>query len=350
MKKIKILSLIILLLLSQRAYSRELTQEERILKQEILYEAGSNYLENAYSGGSQIVRWNKSEFPIKVYIKPSSIVPSYYATTFRQAVSIWQKELPDVLKFRMVGNKSGANICFEIIEQKKLIREIKKTDTRTLAYTKTYTSGKVLKNATIYVYSRRPDGKYYDQTELLNLAVHELGHALGISGHSEDSTSVMYALYQPQHKKTSGFLNKEDKSTVKLLYRITPDVTNGDPKKETGTIRADIIAGSQEERRNASIQNAHEEISVKPGDCASRLNMAALYEEKKDYNNMLLYIQKAEPLAKTNEELYSVHFAYGIYYYRVKDKKNALYHTNKAYRIKGTKEVAEFKQYVERLK
>ena len=65
---------------------------------------------------------------------------------------------------------------------------------------------------------------------------------------------------------------------------------------------------------------------------------------------MLLYIQKAEPLAKTNEELYSVHFAYGIYYYRVKDKKNALYHTNKAYRIKGTKEVAEFKQYVERLK
>ena len=348
MKKI-ILILLLSIFLPTNTLAQELTEEERILKQSILYEVGQNYLENAYTLGNKIARWNKSKFPIKVYIEPNDTVPSYYSAIFIKAVAIWQKEASGILDFAITSSKNEANIYIKVTKEKALISNkdnIEANKTHTLAYTKLKTKNKVVEKAIIYFHERTPDGNFYNQTELLNLAVHELGHAIGISGHSEDKTSVMYPLYDKKQERNSNFLNREDKSTIKLLYSITPDITNGNPNLETGTIRAELITGNDEERIDSAIQSTYEETIIKPGDCNSRIKLASLYEEKNDLENMLHYIKEAEPLAQTADELYAVHFAYGIYYEKQKNYKMAHFHVEKASQLKSTPEINQFKKYL----
>lgn len=53
----------------------------------------------------------------------------------------------------------------------------------------------------IYIYDRGKDGKYYDPYRVLNISIHEFGHALGIGGHSNDSSSIMYPLMNPDKEK-----------------------------------------------------------------------------------------------------------------------------------------------------
>ena len=51
---------------------------------------------------------------------------------------------------------------------------------------------------------------------LLSIAVHEIGHALGLD-HSSDSTAIMYSLFQPQGTITA--LSQDDINGIQYLYR-----------------------------------------------------------------------------------------------------------------------------------
>lgn len=328
----------------------ELSEQERIIRQTVLYETGSNYIERAYFAGNKILRWNKSEFPIKVYVENSLNVPNYYSYAFVKAAAVWQSEMKDVISIVFVTDEDEANICFKVIDPKKFIRKPGAGETEVLAYTETSHKGNKLLKANIYFYERNSSGKFYKPYEILNIAVHEFGHALGIAGHSDDETSLMYALYSPRNQKQAGFLNRQDKNTVKLLYKITPDITNGDKSKEKDTYKAEILVGSFDERVDTSIKNASGELKIKPGDCLSRLQLAALYEQKGDFDKMYQYIKEAEPLAKTKDELYGVHIGYAVYYYGKKDRQKAKIHIDKALSMKDDKGAREFKSDIERLK
>lgn len=327
-----------------------LDEKQRLLRQTILYQTGSNYFKNVYYAGSKILRWNKSEFPIKVYVDNNLKVPNYYAYAFIKAAAIWQTELPEVIKITFVTDEEKADICFKVTNKKPMIRASKEEETEILAYTEPVVKGDKLLKMYIYIYERNRENKFYKPYEILNISIHEFGHALGISGHSNDKASIMYALYSPETEKKSAFINRQDKNTMTLLYKVAPDITNGDKTKETGNIKAEILAGSMDERVDISIKNEVDELKIKPGDCISRIKVAALYEQKKDYEMMFKYLKEAEPLAKTKDELYAVHIGFAGYYYNKKDKLNAQFHINKALAAKDDKGAREFKTFIDRLK
>ncbi len=333
----------------QSAGAQSLTANERVLRQSILYETGANYLENAYYGGGKILRWNRAYFPIKVYLDNSVNAPAYYIHAFVRAVLIWQNALEDVLSLKFVNSEEEANIVFKVVDDKKYIKKPKENESVTLAYTQpVIKNGKLLKEI-IYVYDKNRFGQYYKPHEVLNISVHEMGHALGIAGHSEDKTSIMYALYSPDNEKKYAFISKADINTITLLYKVTPDITNGDKTLERGNIRAEIILGSADERTDASISHALDEIKIKPNDCMSRIKLAVLYEEKKDYNSMYKYAKEAEALIRTKNEEYSVDVLFAYYYYAKKDKQNAKLYVKKALEINDNKQLRELDYFINKL-
>ena len=316
-------------------------EKNDFLKQKILYDAGSNYLESVFYGG-HIVRWNKSKFPIKVYAQDSPDIPNYYIEAFTYAAKVWEEESGGIIKIIIVDNENDADIVFKTNDREEQLDEIRPDETYRLAYTRPYFKGDNLVKAEIVFFKKDLKGRGIQPYEALNIAVHEFGHALGIWGHSDDPKSVMYAFYNPKHKKQNSFLNKQDKATLKLLYMITPDYTNGDKRDEKDTIKSSILVGTKNDRMDTSIQKAKEEAQKKKGDCSSRLNIAILYEQKGDYEAMYEYIKEAEKLAKTKDELYAVNIAYASYYYQKRDSKNAKLYTQRALEIKETKEARDF--------
>lgn len=350
--KLKIyLTLFLLFLVAvKNVCARELTPSERVARQSILYATGTNYIEKAYYAGGKILRWNKSEFPIKVYVENTVNAPNYYVYAFARSVLIWKTAMKDVLSIKFVNLESEANIVFKVVNNKKYIRQVENNEDSILAYTSpTIKKGK-LEKMYIYVYDKGRDNKYYRPYQVLNIAIHEFGHALGISGHSNDASSIMYPLLNAGDEKKSAFISRTDINTLTLLYKVTPDITNGDKSKETGNISAEILLGDKEEREVIAIKQALEEIRIKPTDCLSRLKLAVLYEERKEYQKMLQYIKEAEPLAKTKDEQYSTYVAYAYYYYSQRDKKNAKLYLDKALLIKDDESLKTLERFINLLR
>ena len=135
-------------------------QKDDVLKQKIFYEAGTNYLDKVYYKG-KIVRWNKAEFPIKVYIKDSKTMPDYYYRAFTEAAKTWEDETDGIVKIEFVENEKNANIIFETKNRDKNIRSVAVDEVNTLAYTNPHFSdnNEELERAVITFYERDIKGK-----------------------------------------------------------------------------------------------------------------------------------------------------------------------------------------------
>ena len=108
--------------------------------------------------------------------------------------------------------------------------------------------------------------------------------------------------------------------------------------------------GDEDEREAIAIKQALDEVKIKPTDCFSWLKLAVLYEDRKEYDKMFEYIKKAEPLAKTKEELYSTYVAYSYYYYAKKDKKNAKAYLARALAIKNDGSLKTLERFINLLR
>lgn len=63
--------------------------------------------------------------------------------------------------------------------------------------------------------STRTGGRAISKDEIKKTALHEIGHALGMNGHSSNSADIMYAAISP---KQTSYLNGRDRATINRLY------------------------------------------------------------------------------------------------------------------------------------
>ncbi len=322
-----------------------------VWRQNVLQNVGDNYIELVPQNG-RIIRWAQSSFPLKVRIANESnvSVPEYYDAEIKRAFNQWQTSI-NILKF--VFTNDNADILIDI---KPLPDNVCQGNTcmYQVGITEPKISGSNLNKMVITIYSADPRGEFFSDKELYNTVLHEIGHALGIMGHSYNSDDLMYMSASENHKiydahrSSFQYLTTQDINTIKLLYKLVPDVTNADIGDTKVLIYPPIILGSAEEISNRKIKEALHYIEKAPDMAGGYIDLAAAYEEQKEHQKALEAMGKALPLAKTDDERYLVFYNSAIICINKKSLNQAFEYAKKAQAIKDTPEVREIIQYASR--
>ena len=315
-------------------------------KYNVMQNIGSNYIEQVPTD-KKIMRWSK--FPITVAIVNNSgtNIPEYYKSEISRALSQWQSST-GFIKFAQVDGSDDANILIEI---KKLPDNVCQGDVCrfVLGYTTPEYKGKLLKKMSIVLYDKNPRGKFYTEKEIFNTVLHEMGHALGIMGHSynRDDVMDMSAEQDDIFEESSNYyqyLTDNDINTVRLLYKLFPDITNSE--NSSGIIYAPIILGTEEDISNRKIKEAKNYIKNAPDLAGGYIDLGIAYSEINKTDEAINAFEKALKLSKTDNEKYMAYYNMSVIYLNAgnpeKSKESAL----KAQQISDTPEVREIISHI----
>lgn len=163
-----------------------------------------------------IARWPDKAMPIKVYVAPfrwyeksKQMESNAYQGMVLQALEKWAAVSNGKIAFRLVStlNDSQMDISWRRVDRKSL----------------GHCEYLVNKNYQIYSAEIKigiSDGllhaKYNDMDEVNHTILHEIGHALGILGHSPYGQDIMYV----PHKFGVTDLSETDKATLQQIYNL----------------------------------------------------------------------------------------------------------------------------------
>jgi hypothetical protein len=161
------------------------------------------------SGDSMLRRWdNRTTSPIRVWFAPThaaNFQPAFL-DAIRAAFGLWTHAGVPV-RFEFDADSTNA----EVTVKWRIQFEIERTGQTDV----TWDENGNIQSATITLASFDPKGRPMDADDIRVVAMHEVGHLLGLD-HSKDSTDIMF----PTAKVRD--LSDRDVRTVLLLYQLTP--------------------------------------------------------------------------------------------------------------------------------
>lgn len=164
-------------------------------------------------------RWSDDSLPLKIFIEHiiygvAHDAEKYFINQVKRALNEWGKASDGKIITELVDKKSGSDIIIEWHWKHKSAFESDKC----LGICRMYTRllNKTLKKSIIKIYLPF-DRPIMDVKEFYSIILHELGHAFGIFGHSDDKQDIMY-----KEKSAIETLSIQDKNTIKLLYSLNP--------------------------------------------------------------------------------------------------------------------------------
>ena len=290
-----------------------------------------NYLDRILANGN-LIRWHHKSFPLKVYVESKPSLPEYYKTAVETAFIEWQNAAKDLISFEFVADKNNADIkCLFPDDFNTRIR--KNNNIVGLAHHNL--DKNKLKDAVIefasYINSKTVDEKF-----LHLVAVHEIGHALGLKGHSINKQDIMYPKIIKNQKITTA-----DISTLRFLYSIIPDVSNMEYDKQYRDKfwTTEDILGDLNSRLDMTIQRMKDDIEITDNQRYNNFAEISGYKyyknknyEKaiKEYKNALKYTD-----SENTQTISYISYMIALCYYKMEDYNNALTYAD-YYRDKET--------------
>ena len=314
-------------------------------KSKIRAKYGDTYIEQAPMD-SRILRWDKNSFPLKVYVDQNGIeIPDYYKSAVMSAFSQWDKSV-DFIGFENSANAQNAQI---LIQFKPLPKDVCSGNVckYVVGYTSPTIKGDTLKKMTIIIYDKNPSGKYFSDKEVYNTVLHELGHALGIMGHSYSTDDLMYQNAKEQSSVWAKFRSEfqyvtgHDVNTIKLLYALDPDITNMRAENQKDLFYPPIILGSATDIANKKLKETLDYVAKSPHIAVGYINLAGAYSELKEYNKAIDALNKAQDLATSDDERYIVYYNLASVYFNLGHNNTALQYAELAKKVKQTEEILE---------
>lgn len=166
---------------------------------------------------SHLCRWNTRK-PVKVYIAPPprGTLPTYrdsFDARLRAAFDKWAEALGGQLKFVFVSKPSGAHIRCEWTDDKS-----KLAGAHRLAVTQLTFEGHRIQRAQIILLTTTSPERTValGDDEVYRSALHEVGHALGLSAHSTNNHDIMF----PFSSGSLTNLSDRDVRTITALYSL----------------------------------------------------------------------------------------------------------------------------------
>ena len=161
----------------------------------------------------KIIRWNKANMPLTVYIQDSRDIPEYYRDVVMNAYLAWQRASEGIVRFQFVENPSQADMkCY--------FKTINDSDS--IGVHEFTVSGNRITNSVITFSKADKKGHSHDSKQLYSSALHEIGHSIGLTGNSTSIYDVMY----PVGTKFNTEITTRDLKTLALVYATVPDITN----------------------------------------------------------------------------------------------------------------------------
>lgn len=160
---------------------------------------------------NETLRWN--HFPLTVYIDTSFLDDDSYATDFRKAMENWEISTNNLISFQEVNKNADITV--------RWVSKLKIGSTDALGDTKiqfvNVSNIMLIQNAHIELLTKSGTRKL-NSNDMINLALHEIGHALGLS-HSNDEESIMYPVLSVPSNQVKQISDHEIK-TLEEIYSI----------------------------------------------------------------------------------------------------------------------------------
>lgn len=176
-----------------------------------------HYLDTALLKGRYVSRWNDSTQVIKVNLEYAPKIPGWSPKKMelvKSAFTEWEQVLGGRLRFVYTNSPYETDLLVKW-RQQSMGEVIGLTSVQ-------WDSSQTLTDTDIVIALMSPNGKYQTDSELRSTALHEIGHALGIKGHSNNPKDIMY----PSINRDITRLSQRDINTMKALYARKADITN----------------------------------------------------------------------------------------------------------------------------
>jgi TonB family protein len=179
-----------------------------------------DYLTQANPG--KFVRWPVNRIPLKVYIENAPGVPGWkpaFNVYMRDAFAAWVKASDGRLTFDMVGDPYHAKIVCHWVRTPDPSKFDNPREQGVTLFKWLYerSNPKICnaQSAEIYILTvRRGTDDVLDDESMRIVCLHELGHALGIAGHSPYDDDIMYPMLNGTRK-----LSPRDIASIRKLYQ-----------------------------------------------------------------------------------------------------------------------------------
>lgn len=279
----------------------------------------------------KVLRWGN--LPITYGFVLTEEIPTDFIREIETAFLDWERVLKQQLIFSR--DDDNPNIIISFITKNPADIDKRK---HVVAYTTPIISGNILKNMEIKFYLKNPYDNYYSANQIYNTALHEIAHALGFMGHSNDREDIMFITKDSNllEKDLRDELREADINTILLLYRTKPDITN--VSTPVGEYLPYFVLGNEEEVVSAKIREAKIYVESAPSLPSGYMDLAEAYVTEKKFSEAVKCLEKALRLADTDEVKEMIYYNLAITNYLMNKFNTAQNYLNKSMQIKDSDE------------
>lgn len=162
-----------------------------------------------------LYHWPASSMPIKVYITPATGTPGYkpfFDSILQESFETWASASNGLVSFTFVPSAQGADIiCSWTGDPGQLANTAEAGETHVTLNSKGINSG-TIKLLTVPLMKAMPVTENF----LRQTCLHEIGHALGFGGHTNNPADIMFFTVRISDKPP--VLGPRDANSIQMLY------------------------------------------------------------------------------------------------------------------------------------
>ncbi|MCR4881379.1 MAG: matrixin family metalloprotease [bacterium] len=308
--------------------------------------------------GVNVVHWNtKERNTLIVFIDESntSSFPGYYIDEVKNAFKDYSAALNNMIKFEYTNTSSQADINISFVRQISGGQCNNSDCSNVMGLTENTTVGSQLSKAVIRFRYQDSDNTDFTKNQIYNIAKHEIGHALGVSGHSYHPEDIMYPVSNDAKfsidaqvlKITRKEFSQRDIDTFKLLYNIVPDITDKsyDVTKYPDMYFPIAAIGTKKQIGEKNLEESQRYADMVDTNYISQMNLAEGYFASKNFDKAQEAFSDALILANSNEEKFAVYNNLAVVFYEKKDYEAAIEYADMANSYSKDELANEIKAY-----
>lgn len=285
----------------KNVYSIALGYDKSMSEKTIKAAVIDSYFRNVAANG-KIIRWNKSTFPLKVYIEDSADVPAYYREVVMSAFQAWQRASEGLVRFEFVETPQESNMkCY--------FKNNTDSSDPAIGSHAFSVNGNTITDSTMTFKKTDDKNHNLDSKQLFSSALQEIGHSIGITGKSVSIYDVMY----PIGTKFNTEITPRDLKTLGLIYSVIPDITNvpltEEDKSQLFTVQ-EILA-----TLNVPVDDTTKNLDeVAANDIETKLALAEEYRKRAEYDKAAQEYQAVAQMKTDNRSKSEVYYEVAVMY------------------------------------